>query len=88
VKGESASLSMGMIADLCHEAENEIENIKKHPDLGGGHFLPLAVFLEKLIGCNSLIDDLYGRLFSKEGSLVGVDSAKDIGINLHSMHKT
>ena len=74
VKGESASLSMTMIADLCHEAENEIDSIKGKSSLDGSDFLPLTVFLEKLINYNELIGDLNGRIFSNSGELVAADT--------------
>ena len=63
VKGESSALSLDMITDACHEFEDQIEGLKELHQIDGNNFLPLTVLLERLIGYNKIVSDLYDKVF-------------------------
>lgn len=63
VKGESAALSIGMVADACHEFEDELGKILENHHIDGNSFLPLTILLERLLGYNKLVADLHERVF-------------------------
>lgn len=63
VKGESATLSLDVIADLCHEFEENIKSIEAQSKIEGNDFLPLTVTLDKLMSYESLLTDLYEKIY-------------------------
>jgi two-component sensor histidine kinase/HPt (histidine-containing phosphotransfer) domain-containing protein len=67
VKGESAALSLGVIAEMCHEFESKLIELRDSDDLSGNDFLSLAIKLDQLLTYNNLINDLYEKLFSSKG---------------------
>lgn len=64
VKGESSALSLSMVADMCHEFEQQLIDLRERTQLAGNDFLGLTVKLDQLLTYNNLINDLYQKLFS------------------------
>lgn len=48
-KGESAALDMQQFADMAHQFEDQIDALKRRPELSGNDFLPLTIMLNKII---------------------------------------
>jgi two-component sensor histidine kinase/HPt (histidine-containing phosphotransfer) domain-containing protein len=67
VKGESGALSLGVIAEMCHEFEHRLIELRDSDDLSGNDFLSLAIKLDKLLTYNNLMSDLYEKVFSSKG---------------------
>lgn len=74
VKGESSALSIDVVTESCHEFEEVLEKINSMHHADGNSFLSLVVILEKLIGYNTLIDDLNDRVFSKKTRTASSDN--------------
>ncbi|GAA6139151.1 hypothetical protein NBRC116583_28980 [Arenicella sp. 4NH20-0111] len=62
IKGESAALGLALIADTCHQFENQIEQLVSHPNLSGDEFLSLTVMLDQLIFTNEKIESVFNAV--------------------------
>ena len=73
IKGESAAIGLGFIADLCHDFEDQVQILLEKPEISGEEFLSLTVLLDKLISLNNQItaifDTILGRI-EQDGSEV------------------
>lgn len=65
VKGESSALSLGVVAEMCHDFEQQLVNLRERSNLSGNDFLGLTVKLDQLLTYNNLINDLYQKIFSR-----------------------
>ncbi len=68
VKGESTALSLGVVAEMCHEFEQQLIELRDRSNLSGNDFLSLTVKLDQLLTYNNLINDLYEKIFESTAS--------------------
>jgi len=69
VKGDATALSLSMIAETCHEFENQLQDvISSDSDIDGNSFVPMTVSLNRLMSFNNTIERLSGSLFGNGGN--------------------
>jgi HPt (histidine-containing phosphotransfer) domain-containing protein len=64
VKGDATALSLAMVADTCHEFENNLQDvIDSDTEVDGNSFVPMTVSLNRLMSFNNTIERLSNSLF-------------------------
>jgi two-component sensor histidine kinase len=84
VKGESASLSLDMIVDLCNNFEEQVADLLTQTEISGNDFLKLTVILDQLIQQNNMIHELYKKIYSV--SLESTSSVDENNYNWDHLH--
>jgi two-component sensor histidine kinase/HPt (histidine-containing phosphotransfer) domain-containing protein len=85
VKGESSALSLSVVADMCHDFEQQLIDLRERSRLSGNDFLGLTVKLDQLLTYNNLMSDLYRKVFSPRLSEEGATPKMINWSHLHTL---
>ncbi len=84
IKGEASALGLDSFAEIAHDFEVNVIDLKKVEEISGDDFLALVVRLEKLVKHTESVQVLTERLSQfSQGSITGVSEVIDQGSGLH-----
>lgn len=69
LKGEAGALGLTSVAELAHELENKVVELKDNRSLTGGDFLPLTMRLDELMSHLLSVHKLIDKLVKFRGTL-------------------
>lgn len=87
VKGESAALSLGMVAEMCHDFERQLMELRDRSTLSGNDFLGLTVKLDQLLTYNNLMNDLYEKVFAPKQEVLEKSAKAMSWAHLYNLSK-